>query len=246
MERPKTQEWLEEFRALARTAGFSTETLEEAHGLPLLALTRPAPVPRKRIYLSAGIHGDEPAGPLTLFELVKAGFFDDRFTWTLCPLLNPGSWDSGTRENPEGIDLNRDYRHPRTAEVRAHRKWLEAQPPNDLYLSLHEDWETTGFYLYEINTSGAPGLAGRILEQVETIIPREPNARIDDHYVTAPGLIHHRPEADEPRHWPEAIYHLKLYPHLSYTFETPSRYALALRKEALNLATRTAIDEFSR
>ncbi len=244
MERPKAKRWLENVLALARNAGFAAASLDRAYDLPLLALTRPAPGPAPRVYLSAGIHGDEPAGPLALMDLLRERFFDDRFTWTLCPLLNPAAWDAGTRENPGGIDLNRDYRQPRSREVRAHRDWLEAQPANDLYLSLHEDWEANGFYLYEINTTTLHSLAETILDAVEAVIPRETGSRIDGHETAAPGLIHHRPEADEPEYWPEAIFHLKRYPHLSYTFETPSARDLVTRTAALKLATQAAIDGF--
>ncbi len=33
-----------------------------------LALRRPLPSPRRRVYISAGIHGDEPAGPLAMLQ----------------------------------------------------------------------------------------------------------------------------------------------------------------------------------
>lgn len=242
---PKAIHWLEDLRKTAGAAGFTVEAFGEAFDLPLFALIKPASGTAPRIYLSAGIHGDEPAGPLALERLLESGFFDDRFSWRICPLLNPGGWDAATRENPDGIDLNRDYRHPRTAEVRAHRRWLEKQPAHDLYLSLHEDWEATGFYLYEINTSRRPCIARPVLEAVTAVIPLEPMSEIDNHEVTAPGLIHHRPEADEPEFWPEAIFHSKLYPHLSYTFETPSTLDITVRIEAQMLAVKAAVERFA-
>ncbi|MEX2381096.1 MAG: M14 family metallocarboxypeptidase [Opitutales bacterium] len=246
MEKPKASEWFERIKAAAPAARFDLECLGMPHGLPLLALTRRASAIAPRIYVSAGIHGDEPAGPVAVAYLLEQGLFDDRFTWTLCPLLNPGAWDAGTRENPDRIDLNRDYRHPISREIQLHRAWLEGRPPNDLYLSLHEDWEASGFYLYEINTTSLPSFAGSILDRVGTVIPREPMARIDNHEVTAPGLIQHTPEADEPENWPEAIFHSHLYPHLSYTFETPSTVDLAARIKAMALGIEAAIEEFSK
>lgn len=245
MIRPQAGDWLQNLPAIARKSGFAIDQFGEAFGLPLIGLRKPGAGGARRIYLSAGIHGDEPAGPLALERLLGAGFFDNRFSWQICPLLNPAGWDAGTRENPAGVDLNRDYRHARSIETRAHRAWLESQPPNDLYLSLHEDWEATGFYTYEINTSDFPGVAREVLDAVSAVIPLEPMSRIDNHEVTAPGLIHHEPEADEPENWPEAIFHLQRYPHLSYTFETPSTVDIAARIEAHCLAVKSAVERFA-
>ena len=94
------------FESAGRVAGFRTEHFGEADGCPLFALTKRTPGPRPRIYLSAGIHGDEPAPPLALLELIEAGVFDARANWFLCPLLNPAGFLRATRENAEaGSDL---------------------------------------------------------------------------------------------------------------------------------------------
>jgi predicted deacylase len=111
----------------------------------LLALTRQAAGDRPRLYLSAGLHGDEPAPPHAVLRLLEQGFCDGSCAWFLCPLLNPGGLARGTRENPEGRDLNRDYRSLLTAKARAHAAWLGRQPAFDLTLCLHEDWEAQGF-----------------------------------------------------------------------------------------------------
>jgi len=105
----------ERFSAAARAGGFNVDRFGSVRGYPLFALTKPAPTDgRPSIYLSAGIHGDEPASPLALLRLLEAGTFDARASWYLCPLLNPTGLATGTRENAEGVDLNRDYRHGAT------------------------------------------------------------------------------------------------------------------------------------
>jgi murein peptide amidase A len=243
-DRAAGEAWLHQLEQLAVERGFIPARWGESEGLPLLGLRRPARGPGPRIYVSAGIHGDEPAGPLAIERLLRLDLFDRRAAWTVCPLLNPGGWLAGTRETPAGVDLNRDYHSPRSPEVAAHRLWLREVGPHDLYLSLHEDWETTGFYLYEINTSCYPPLAARILEEVAEVIPLEPLECIDQHAVCARGYIAHRPEPDEPLGWPEAIYHIRLYPHLSYTFETPSGAEMDERVAAHVVATRTAMEVF--
>jgi predicted deacylase len=229
------------FEALAPSRGFRVERFGEIAGTPLIALTKRTPGPRPRIYLSAGVHGDEPAGPLALLELLEAGTFDTRANWLLCPLLNPNGFLRGTRENADGIDLNRDYKHLLSAEIRAHCSWLERQPNFDLTLCLHEDWESTGFYLYELNPNDRPSLAFPMLDAVERVCAIETAATIDGRESTGRGLI--RPTADPllREQWPEAIYLRAHHTTLSYTLESPSALALPTRVAALHAAIQAAI-----
>lgn len=223
--------FLREFRREAEGRGFSCEILLETAAAPLAVFTRAGI--GEPAYLSAGIHGDEPAGPLAALELLKAGAFDDGRAWSLCPALNPTGLAAGTRDNAAGFDLNRDYRLRRTPEVRAHAAWLEGRPVPRLFLSLHEDWETTGFYFYEINLGDDhPQRARAILGAVEPWFPPEPGLVIDDHDVREPGWIYHEARPDFPDHWPEAIFLSELGCPVSFTFETPSAAALPDRVAA--------------
>jgi hypothetical protein len=228
----------------AATQGFSGAVTTQVDGLPIRVFRKDAPRDRPVIYLSAGIHGDEPAGPLALLELLRSGCFDQRATWLLCPVLNPSGLIAGTRENCAGIDLNRGYRNPVSAETRAHIAWLEQQGPVDLSVSLHEDYESSGFYLYEINCIDCPSHARDVLEAVSPVFPVEPETVIDGHEVREPGWIFHEPEADHREQWPEAIWMAKNGTAVSYTFETPSCQALADRVRAQVLAARCLIGNF--
>ena len=236
--------WLQNLENTARQAGFTVVQWGKSGNLPLLGLLRAGDSGAPRLYLSAGIHGDEPAGPLALERLLLTGSLPDSVHLTLCPLLNPRGYAAGTRETPEGIDLNRDYQSLRTTEASAHAAWLQELPPNDLYLSLHEDWETEGFYLYEIDCAERPRFGEEIVQAVAPLIPPEKRSELDNHRTTAPGIIRHPPRPDEPDNWPEAIYHVTRYPHLSYTFETPSVLPLETRIEAQVTAVTTAIRLF--
>lgn len=84
----------------------------------------------------------------------------------------------------------------------------------------------------------------RILDIVKNTFPIEPLRCIDLHDVAECGYIIHSPEPDEPLNWPEAIYHLKSYPHLSYTFETPSSAEFSQRVAAQMVAVETAVAQF--
>ncbi|MBL9212726.1 MAG: M14 family metallocarboxypeptidase [Opitutaceae bacterium] len=226
---------------VARDRGFRVEHFGRVDGIPQLALTRRTAGPRPRIYLSAGIHGDEPAPPLALLDLLEAGCFDERATWFICPLLNPAGFVARTRGNGAGLDLNRDYRHRLSAEIQAHTRWLNAQPNFDLALCLHEDWESEGFYLYEITAQPHPVLARAIVHAVAAVCPIEAATTIDGRDVTEPGIIHPAADPHLRDQWPESIYLHAHHTPLGYTLETPSSRPLAQRIAAQRLAITTAL-----
>lgn len=232
-------DFLPAFRRAAEDAGFAETLLAETAAGPLSVWQRPFGEPQ--VYLSAGIHGDEPAGPLALLELMREGFFVPEIDWAICPALNPTGLADGRRENAAGIDLNRDYWLRSSPEVIAHAAWLEADAPPELFLSLHEDWEAGGFYFYEINLGvDEPCRAGEIIEAVRPWFPPDSGHEIDGHSPRGPGWIFHAAEADVPEGWPEAIFLAKLGCPLSFTFETPSHANLAARVAAQQAAVRTA------
>jgi protein MpaA len=235
--------FLEEFGAHAGRRGFVPRVLCGTAAGPLTVWERPAA--EAAVYLSAGMHGDEPAGPLAALELLKGGHFDEG-AWLLCPALNPTGLAAGTRDNADGIDLNRDYWNRRTCEVQAHAAWLESLPVPRMFISLHEDWETSGFYFYEINLKDdRPDRAAAIFGAVAPWFPPEPSALIDGHDIREAGWIYHAAEADLPDDWPEAIFLAKLGCPVSFTYETPSAMALDARVAAHVAAVR-AVTDFDR
>ena len=108
------------------------------------------------VSISAGVHGDEPAGVWALLTLVRDGLLDPRFSYRLWPCFNPTGFDSGTRTNAEGADINRSFgRGGTTPEAKA---ILTANRDRIFALSidLHEDHEADGFYLFEAAPSDRP------------------------------------------------------------------------------------------
>ena len=150
----------------------------------------------------------------------------------LCPCLNPTGFERNTRENAEGVDLNRQYLKPKAEETRAHIGWLERQPDFTVSLCLHEDWESLGFYVYELNLDGKPSLAEAIVKRVGEVCPVDPSPVIEGREA-ANGII--RPNLD-PRSrpdWPEAFYLITNKSRVSYTMEAPSDFELRTRVSAL-------------
>lgn len=234
-------ELVSRFQAAAARHLFTTEIYGDIAGCPLIALTRRTPGPRPRYYLSSGIHGDEPAPPLALLEMLEAGKFDGHANWFICPLLNPSGFIKATRENGDGVDLNRDYKDLRSAEIRAHIDWLRRQPNFNLTLCLHEDWESTGFYLYELNPDQAPSRADQMITAAARLCPIDTAPIIDGRPVSLPGII--RPASDPllRENWPEAVYLRAHHTGLTYTLESPSALPLAQRIAVLRAAIEAAV-----
>ena len=231
-------------RSLATARGWSTEHFAVPGGPSLCAFQRPGrdETSARRVYLSTGIHGDEPAGPLAARQLLA----DDRWLpstslW-LCPCLNPSGFPLNQRENAQGCDLNRDYLHPSSLEIRAHTEWLDRQPTFDLSICLHEDWESAGFYLYEVSASGPSGVAEKVIRAVSSICPIDLAEEIEGRPASQ-GII--RPQIDPTTRlqWPEAFYLFQKKTGLSYTLEAPSDHEIEMRVAALVTAVNTLLAE---
>ncbi len=206
------------------------------------AYERLVETPRLRVYLSAGIHGDEPAGPLAALRLIRENAWPENISLWFCPCLNPTGFPGGTRTNHRGIDLNRDYRSFRTWETLVHAAWLQKQPRFDFTLCLHEDWEAAGFYIYELNLDSRPSFAPAILRAVEPVCPLDLSDQIDG-WVARGGVI--RPDLDpkERPEWAEAPFLAVNKTRQSYTLESPSDFPMESRVAALTLASQAAIRE---
>jgi murein peptide amidase A len=228
-----------------------------AEGLDCLAFTRnagahkPGPKasappargsdrPPLRVYISTGIHGDEPAGPLAIQELLTTNPWPCGVDLYLCPCLNPAGFRLNRRENSQGLDLNRQYQNPIAQETLAHIAWLKRQPRFDLSLCLHEDWESHGFYVYELNPDHQPSLAEAIVQDVAEVCPIDCSELIEGRPAQK-GII--RPSVD-PRSrpdWPEAFFLITWKTRLSYTLEAPSDFPLSARVAALVRGVKAAL-----
>lgn len=205
-----------------------------------LAYKRLVSEPRKRLYISTGIHGDEPAGPLAGLRLVEDNRWPADVSLWLCPCLNLTGFPLNRRENAQGVDLNRDYRHLATEEIRAHTRWLAAQPNFDLTFCLHEDWESEGFYVYELNQSGGPSFAEKIIDAVAAICPIDRSPMIED-WAAGGGIIRPKVKPEERPRWAEALYLAVNKTRQGYTLEAPSDFPLAVRVQALVTGVQTVM-----
>ena len=182
------------------------------------------------VHLSAGVHGDEPAGVLALLELAETGALDPRFAYRLWPCTNPTGYDAGTRESTNGIDINRTFgRGGGSPEAKAivtsnrDRKFA-------LAIDLHEDDGASGFYAYAY---GGGEYGAHAVDA----------ARREGYPIDARGCVRPDPEIEA-----EAIGGLSLSLLLRrgaaesvLTFETPSAEPLAKRIAMHRTGVRAAL-----
>src|SRR6185369_9695452 len=197
------------------------------------------------VYISAGIHGDEPASPLAARRLLQENLWPEGVELRVLPCLNPEGFIQNRRENKHGVDLNREYLNPSAPETLAHVKWLDAQPQFDLTLCLHEDWESQGFYVYELNPENRPSLAEPIVAAVGSVCPIDTSDLIEGRPAQH-GIIRPNLDPTSRPQWPEAFYLLTYKTRLSYTLEAPSDFPLSCRVDALVEGTRAALSVLAR
>ena len=239
-ERIHLAEILDAITAEAKRVGWGRETFLDKDSRQLFALTLRPRHARKKVYVSAGIHGDEPAGLMAVLQLLQAHEWPDDTAIWLCPCLNPTGFPRNTRENDQGIDLNRDYRSRGSAEIKAHTEWLDRQPSFDLGVHLHEDWESKGFYLYELNPNEVSAKSRDVIDAVERVCPVDHSAEIED-WPADHGVIHPTVKPHERKEWPEAFFMVQSKTMISYTLEAPSDFPLAMRVAALRTAVNTLL-----
>jgi len=142
------------------------------HGNPIYRVDIPArsggqrsrPV---RVVVSSWIHGDETVGPVAALGLVdhalKNARFRQRFDLSVLVKIDP----FGTRNNPDGVNLNRAFVAGRwTAETLAIRRSLAPERGQiDLFVDLHGAGRA-GFFLIRGQDDG--NLSRRILGAMPT------------------------------------------------------------------------------
>lgn len=223
---------VQRWRAVARAAGLRLRQFAETPAYPLYCLITPSVADGAGIYISAGIHGDEPAGPEGLVTWAER-HLDKLRQWPLMlfPCLNPAGLLNNTRANEDGLDLNRLFDKETSLVINALKELL-APHRFALALTLHEDYDAQGAYLYEVQRV-PPHWGESLLKVVSRIVPIDPRMRIDGRGARA-GLVRRR--FDRKRFaamgYPEAIYLHVHHAVRSLTFETPSEFAIQQRVAA--------------
>jgi hypothetical protein len=239
----RVQELLDRLSQAARRARFQSTIYATIGDFELPAFTRLAEAEdAPHLYLSSGVHGDEPAGPLALLDLLKNKHFPSEISVTIVPVVNPTGLERKTRENAEGVDLNRDYGlNARSPETRAHRAFLEGKR-FDLAICLHEDFEARGGYLYELRPVDCPSAAQPLLDAMEPYVGIDPASEIDGmpalNGLMQPPMERALEMADT---LPEALLLQTRHSDWGYTLETPTSANIVRRVDAQVAAVRVAM-----
>jgi len=212
---------------VARRSGLALRSIAETDSHPVTALVSPALGRTGGIYLSAGIHGDEPAAPQALLAWAeKHADGLAALPLLLLPCLNPWGLGHNRRSDAAGRDLNRDWHRGCHPTIRAVRH-LTARRRFSIALCLHEDYDAEGLYVYEPRR-GSRLWGPHLLDAGTRHLPVDPRAWIEGRKVSRPGLIARRVARAQFRGMglPEAVWlHLERADR-TFTIETPSEAAL--------------------
>ena len=221
---------LRRWRSVARKANLRIVDLEVETSHPVVALCNRHSAPGSGLYLSAGIHGDEPASVQGLLQWAEENVcFLREQPVLILPCLNPWGLINNRREDPEGRDLNRCFDRPEVPLIGAILELISGWKFT-FAVSLHEDFDAGGLYLYELARQGE-SLGPGLLEQVEEIIPRH-QGRVEGRVPRDGVLRRTRGMAGIVREiggMPEAIHLYLNGARSALTFETPSEYSLYRR-----------------
>ena len=203
---------------------------------------------RRKAMISAGIHGDEPSGVEVICSFLQNNRFEnfaDVWELTFLPCLNPYGYEYGSRENHEGKDLNRLFKHDSPPqEVKFAMSIFDKY--YDLTIELHEDFMTPGYYLYQKGRRAEDDSLGeKILQDVKNIMPINLNGEIDG-YSAQEGIIIPENDFESMDWWPMALYSFFKGTRRCLTLETATKFSMAVRIEAHLVAIDTALNYFSR
>lgn len=121
-----------------------------------------------RVFLSGGVHGDEPAGAEIMVKTIEMVAKDPKkyedISFDIVPIVNPWGWSHNIRFNQEGRDINRDFASFKTQESAIIKKFVEGKI-YDLIIDHHEDPSSKGFYMYQYGNPDTT-LSRKVIEAV--------------------------------------------------------------------------------
>lgn len=214
----------------------------------------------KDVFISAGVHGEEPAGVFTLLRFLENDihdFLDDyRFLIFLC--VNPFGFEHSYRFNAKGIDVNRQFKSDtgcyEAAKViqvltRFARKFT-------CTIDLHEtdpNWSDEGFtaadnprtfYMWETASDKSIRIGDQVVKEVKKIVPvcDWPKIYGDTNHG---GVIWYPEGCGNPVYAQGTTLDAYLnanYTPQSFTLETPCEWDLDKRVAVNLLAVRTILE----
>ncbi len=217
-----------QWRSVARNSALEVTQLGEAGGESVFLLSGGGG--GRDVYLSAGVHGDEPAAVWGLLEWARAYDWRARdLRFLILPCLNPWGFTRNMRLDFRGRDLNRRFHVVRDPLVAAWRRTVRKRVPS-VALCLHEDYDAEGCYVYERSAGGRVFSRGALRAAAEHVsVDRR---RLIEGRAARDGLVRRREDGSDVVGRPEALALWDLGCPLALTFETPSEREFGLRVAA--------------
>jgi len=221
------------------------KVLAEMDGEKILYLQKATRLESRPVYLSTGVHGDEPGSAWGLLAWAQRKIEQLRDgNFLIFPCMNPHGLRANTRLDRRGLDINRRF-HLDTDPLCGPWLQLVQQSVPMLSLCLHEDYDGQGSYVYELSSCTEP-VSPQILKKCAKHIPADPRRKIDGR-AAKDGVIRPRSIPTNLPGMPEAIVLWQLGCPTTLTFETPSEFGLDDRVQtqadfvsaAIRLAART-------
>jgi hypothetical protein len=216
------------WRSVACRAGLEVLLLGEAGGEPVFVLS--GGCGGREVYLSAGVHGDEPAGVWGLLEWAQTHDWRARdLRFLIFPCLNPWGFTRNMRLDFRGRDLNRRFHAVRDPLVAAWRRTVRERVPS-VALCLHEDYDAEGCYVYERSAGGRVFSRGALrAAAMHLAVDRR---RLIEGRAARDGLVRRKEDGSDVVGRPEALALWDLGCPMALTFETPSEREFGLRVSA--------------
>jgi hypothetical protein len=224
---------VEAWRVLAAVAEAELGVFAADAGYPVVWIHKQGDPSLPSLYLSAGIHGDEPAAVWGLVEWARIRLAGQKRTVLIFPCFNPWGLVANRREDRRGRDLNRNFGAPMPALLRRWERVMARCTPDGWFhtaVCLHEDYDARGIYCYELYRRHRPAGGRAALDEASARIPLDGRPVIEGRRAEG-GLIRRAalPALDGT---PEAF---ALFTHWAWqvqTFETPSEFSLFHRVHA--------------
>jgi murein peptide amidase A len=218
------------WQILARKAGLKGSVYCTADEYELLCFTSPALKSSGGIYLSAGIHGDEPAGTEGLYQWAElhCSILRD-IPVMIFPCINPWGLVHNRRTDAENRDLNRCYHLDSIARIQTQKELLQGLKFR-LAMCLHEDYDAQGVYLYEVRNK-LTTFGRELLAAAGYYVPIDARRTIEGRRAEQ-GWIARKINVKKFPFIAEAIYLSLDHSERTVTTETPSEYDLGPRVQA--------------
>ncbi len=219
------------WRKLARRAGLRFKEFARAGEYACHCAETPR-ASGNALFISAAIHGDEPAAAEGLLRWAEANA-DSLRTMPLLifPCLNPWGLVHNQRTDAQGLDLNRAFDRDDLSPVAELKRWIAGRR-FAASLCLHEDYDALGVYVYEISRRPELDLGRAMLETAGAVLPIDTRKTIEGRRFDRGLMLRRSRLQNIPLH-PEAIYLYLHHTDQALTFEAPSESSLALRVETM-------------